>query len=86
MTTFNIAVASAWVKIADTTNTDLLVTFDTPVMVEFATTAADTTPTVLGHRLSRESAITRGVMGTGYVWARAVAGSRPATIDLVVSK
>lgn len=86
MPTFNIAITSAWTKLADTTNTDLLVTFDSPVTIAVATTATDVAPTVMGHRLTRESALTRGVLGAGFVWARTVAGSVPATLDLVVSK
>ena len=86
MPTSNIAITSTWTKIAATTDADLLVTFNTPVTIDVATTAADAAPTVLGHRLTQDSAITRGVLGTGHVWARLVAGSRPAEIVLVVSK
>ena len=86
MPTVNIAITNAWTKIAADTNTDLLVTFDHPVTIAVATTAADTPPTVLGHRLTRESALTRGVLGSGFVWARTVGGAIPASIDLVVSK
>lgn len=86
MTTVNTAVTSAWTKLADDTDTSFLVTWDEQVSAEFAVTATDTAPTVRGHRLTREMALTRPVLGDGFVWARLVAGSIPATVAMVVSK
>lgn len=86
MTTVNTAITTAWTKIADASDTELLVSWQDPVVVEVATTAADAAPTVFGHRLSREDALTRGVLGSGFVWAKLIPGSIPAGITLVVSK
>lgn len=86
MATTNIAVTPAWVKLADASAIDFLATWDVPVTVEFATTAADTAPTVVGHKLGPGSAITRIILGAGYVWARLVAGSKPASVNMIVSK
>lgn len=86
MATSNISVTPAWTKIADASNTDLLVTWDTPVAIEFATTAADAAPTIRGHRIPPDSAITRSILGSGYVWAKTVSGAVPADISVVVSK
>lgn len=86
MATSNINISAAWTKIADASNSDLLVTWGTPVSVELATTAADAAPTVQKHRIPPDSAINRGLLGAGYVWAKTVSGAVPAQISLVVSK
>lgn len=86
MPTTNVQVTQAWVKIAETSHTEFLVTWDDRVDLEFATTTADSAPTVRGHRLSRDSAITRSVLGAGYVWARVVASGHGSAALLVVSK
>jgi hypothetical protein len=39
-----------------------------------------------GHRLSKSDALTRSIIGPGYVWARCVASLRPNTAQLVVTK
>lgn len=86
MATTNIEVTSSWVKLADVTDTELLVTWSTPVTIEVATTSANTAPTVNGHRLSNSDAITRGVIGSGYVWAKLVSGAFPPAAPVVVTK
>ena len=86
MTTSNITISTSWVQIASTADTDMLATFDTTVIMEVATTAANSAPTVQGHKLSSDSAITRSVIGSGYVWAKLVKGSYPSSITLIVSK
>lgn len=86
MPTINIPVTSAWTKVADASNAELLLTWNSAVILEVATTAADAVPTVNGHRLNQGNAVTRGVMGAGFVWVREVAGSVPASINVVVTK
>lgn len=86
MATYNIPVSTSWVKIAENVNTDLLVTWNIPGILEIATTSADSAPTVTGHRLNREHAITRNVLGAGYVWAKWVPAGKPASVTLIVSK
>ena len=86
MTTVNTTVTTAWTKLADDTDLEFLLTWDIPVDAEFATTATDTAPTVRGHRLSREMALSRGVLGDGFVWAKLVAGSIPSNVAMVVTK
>lgn len=85
MATSNITITSAWTQLALDTNTELLATWDTAATVEVATTAASVAPTVTGHRLGREQALSRGVLGSGFVWARLVGGV-PASLSVVVSK
>lgn len=84
MPTENITITTGWVKIANDTDAELLATWTAPGTVEVATTAANTAPTVNGHRLTRESAITRAAVGAGFVWARSL--SAGSTADLIVSK
>jgi hypothetical protein len=86
MTTINTSISRAWVKIAESSDEGLLVTWAEPETVEFATTAADAAPTVIGHALTSKDAITRAVLGAGYVWARAVSVDIGANVLLVVSK
>ena len=86
MPTTNPAITSTWSKIADSSNTELLASWNAPVQVEFATTSADSAPTVHGHRLDQGSCITRSLLGSGYVWARLSKGAAPSSINLVVSK
>ena len=88
MPTVNTPITAAWTKIADASNTELLVTCTTESTVEFVTTTADVAPvtTMMGHQLVNEDALTRGVIGSGFVWARLVAGSHPPSTRLVVTK
>jgi hypothetical protein len=84
MPTANVNASTNWTKVADASNTELLITWSAPGTIEVATTAADSAPTVNGHRLTRESAITRAAIGAGFVWVRSLsAGSAP---ELAVSK
>jgi len=86
MPTVNTAVTTTWTKVAETTDLAVLMTWNPAVVLEIATTTADTAPTVAGHRLSNYDALTREVIGTGYLWARIIAGSRPTTISVIVTK
>ena len=86
MATLNISISDQWTKLADSANLELLVTWNDPISIEVATTTADTAPIVNGHRLFPNDAITRTVIGSGYVWARLVSGSRSNSANLVVTK
>lgn len=86
MATYNIKATTTWAQVALNTDTDLLITIDNAVTIEVATTTPNSAPTVTGHRVSSDNAITRSVLGQGYVWVRLVAGSNPAEVTLVVSK
>jgi hypothetical protein len=85
MSTINTPITASWTKIAETADSAFLVTWNAPVTVEVATTTANSAPTVEGHLLNNDSAITRDVIGVGYVWAK-LRGSVPSTVRLVVSK
>lgn len=86
MATSNIAVTAAWTKLADATSADFLATWDVPVTMEVATTAADSAPTVIGHKIPPGYAVTRTAIGPGYIWAKLNAGSVPASVPVIVSK
>lgn len=86
MATTNILVSASWTKLANSGDADALVTWNHPVAIEVATTTADAPPTVWGHVLRHPDAITRGVLGPGYIWAKLSAGTVPASILVVVSK
>ena len=86
MPTSNITVTSSWTQLAADTNTDLLVTYNENSVIEVAATAINVVPTINGHRLSKDAAMTRAVIGSGFVWARTVAGSVPSQITAIVSK
>lgn len=86
MPTSNITVTTSWVKVAESSHTELLMTFSQPKILEVAVTAANSAPTVSGHRITREQAISRSVIGSGYVWAKLVEGTVPASLLVVVTK
>lgn len=86
MPTVNTLITGSWTKIAETSNSDLLVSWEHTGVLEIATTATDVAPTVRGHRLDRDSAFTRSLIGPGYVWAKTIAGAKPASVTLVISK
>lgn len=86
MPTTNVYAGFSWVKVAENTEDKLLITWDDPATIEVATTTANSAPTVKGHKLSRENAITRAVLGSGYVWVRAVKGSVVESVCLIVDK
>ena len=86
MATTNVSVGRNWVKVADIADTDLLITWVTPAFLEVATTATDVAPNVIGHQLSREEAISRSVIGQGYVWVKVVGSGPINEVPLVISK
>ncbi len=86
MPTSNISVTSTWTKIADEADEGFLLTWDSPVTVEVASTSADAQPIIRGHKLRMNEAITREILGAGYVWAKLCSGSFPAAVSVVVTK
>ena len=85
MTTKNVSVNQTWTKIAASTDGEIFVSWDIPVILEVATTAADTAPTVNGHLFTKQEPVTRAKVGSGFVWARLASGSRPSEIGVFVS-
>lgn len=86
MPTVNINAGPAWVKVADA-GQDFLMSTNTDIVVEVATTTADAAPAVTGHRMNcgfNREALTRTAIGAGYVWAKLIFPE--ATAVLVVSK
>ena len=85
MTTKNVSVNQTWTKIAASTDEEIFVSWDIPIILEVATTSADTAPTVNGHLFPKQETVTRAKVGSGFVWARTASGSRPSEIGVSVS-
>jgi hypothetical protein len=89
MATTNVTVTSTWTKLANTEDDHVFVTAAGPAVLEVATTAADAAPSgIVGHRLPVASigdAISRDLLGPGYVWCR-IADHRVTSQVVVVSK
>lgn len=86
MPTINTPITTTWTKIAAAADTELLATYNSPVGVDLAVTAADAAPTVEGHRLTKDDQISRAAVGAGFVWVKLRAGSVPSTVNMVVTK
>jgi hypothetical protein len=88
MATTNATITKAWTQVAATADDLVLITRSDDVgSVEFALTAADSAPTgIVGHKLMPDEAITREVVGEGYIWMRVGLGSRNDSTSVVVSK
>ena len=86
MATSNNPVGRSWMQVASDSNTDLLVTWNDAVELEVATTSTNQEPTVSGHRVTRDDAISRGVIGPGYVWVRLVGSNPQENVFVVISK
>ena len=82
MATSNVDLTNDWSQVALNTDDHVLIS-DSPSAFEVAVTAADAAPTVRGHRIEPHEAITRGLLGEGYIWARNVGGGAAV---LVVTK
>jgi hypothetical protein len=88
MATVNTTITSAWTKLADAADDPVLITSGTSAVVEVATVATNVAPSVTGHRLEELAsgqAVTRAVIGDGYIFARIV-DPRFLTAEMVVSK
>jgi hypothetical protein len=88
MATSNVTVTAAWTKLAVADDDPVLVTSKSPAVFEFATTATDVAPTVNGHTVSDMSggaAMTRMVIGDGFLWCRITDG-RFTSASMEVSK
>lgn len=87
MSTVTLAITTGiWTKVSDANDTDFMATWDTPRFVDFASTELDETPTIKGHRVSKEKPITREELGAGYVWARLVPDGSSQSMNLTLSK
>lgn len=86
MPTSNISVTSAWTQLATASNTELLATYTSPALLELATTSADVSPTVEGHRICQDDQLTRTVVGTGFVWVKLRSGAIQSSINMIVTK
>jgi hypothetical protein len=87
MATANISIGlSNWTKLISEFDSDFLITWDVAKSVEFVVTELDQTPTIRGHRFTREQAITRETLGAGFVWAKLVSDGSLNNINLIVSK
>ena len=88
MATSNITVTHAWTQVALNTDDAFLLTCAGPALLEVAATAADAAPIgIVGHRLPSASsgdAITRDILGAGYVWVRCMPPAESANV--VVTK
>jgi hypothetical protein len=81
--TTNISVGSPWVKLAAATDTSVLISHGKRAEVQVAATTADAAPSgVLGHNIDQDDAITRDILGAGFIWARCLTD----TIKVKVTK
>lgn len=85
MGTVNLQVSPTWTQLADDAAENILVTWDEISDIEYAVTDTDDAPDVVGHRLTHKDIITRAVIGPGFLWARSVPKSYPATFNVVVT-
>lgn len=84
MPTTNVSVTTSWTKIAEAGEAFLL-SANVRSVIQVATTTADAAPVIEGHQLSvggSQDALTRDVIGAGYVWARTVGNWPGATLVL----
>ena len=86
MTTSNMHVGNTWIQVAADIDTPVLITWDDPVELEIAATATNTQPTITGHKVNREEAITRYAIGDGFLWMRTPKGYAGGNVLVVVSK
>ena len=91
MPTANVSLPPTWTKVAATADANVLLTWRDAIDVEVATTAADAAPAadIVGHRFPQGTQVTRTLLGTGYVWAKALISGNPAVptaIPVSVSK
>jgi hypothetical protein len=87
MATTNVTVDDSWTLVVSSSSTAAMITCGTPVTLELATTADNSTdPTVIGHAIRFPSLpLTRSQIGTGSIYARIVSGS-PETVVVVVNQ
>ena len=85
MPTTNVSLSSSWLKVANASDSKVLITLNAPYRVEYATENAGSAPTVLGHLLGPDTALTREVIGEGNIWARIQDGGlKPNTTALLI--
>ena len=86
MATSNIAITKTWTKVANAADDPVLITFRISGTLEVATTSTDVAPAVTGHLVKPGDAVTRLVIGSGFVWARCSPGGSIENAVLEVSK
>jgi hypothetical protein len=71
VSTQNATITSAWSKIADTGDASVLIQAAASIEYEVAAMAAESAPTVTGHKIGGSgAAITRDLLGDGHIYAR----------------
>ena len=86
MATANISILANWTKIADSSESEVLITWDDPQIVEFATTRDNNEPTTVGHRLDRTTPVSRKQLGSGNIWAKLISNIPHVDLRLSVSR
>lgn len=85
MPTTNMNIGPNWTQVASTSDSAVLISWDTAAILEVATTSQNTAPTGKGHKFFQDKPITRSDLGDGFIWARTVAGSFPTNIPAVIT-
>lgn len=85
MPTANVEITQSWTKLANSSDVTVLVTSRSIYTIEVATTAADSAPSVSGHLLHDGDAITRDLIGAGFLWARVHDGRHVAGSPVIMA-
>ena len=88
MATVNTPLTNEWQKVAETADDPVLMqSYGKVAQVEYATTDDDEAPDsdLIGHRLEGHEAMTRLVLGEGYIWVRLYASAKAATLVITGS-
>lgn len=88
MPTTNKTLRDQWQLVANSSDTKLLITWGRGATVEIATTGDNTAPdpSLVGHVLSSGDAVTRNVLGDGYVWMKTTVSSYNKSTNVVITK
>lgn len=93
MSTQNATITSAWSKLAETADDQILIQAAHPeysatqghIQYEIAAVDTDTAPNVAGHPIySHQEAINRQVIGEGYLYARLIYSSQDSASAVLV--
>lgn len=82
MPTLNITVTRGWTQLASSTDAGFLASSTDVGYIEYATTATATAPDaeLQGHVVPQMQLVGRGVLGSGYVWARVLAPDQSSVL------
>lgn len=88
MATTNVSLTTAWVKLAESSDDRVLISYNSSsAYIQVATTAADSAPVgIEGHIVGPMEGVIRDVIGAGYIWGRVTADSVDSTVTVVVTK